>query len=221
MALGLGGSRSENRQTTRIYHSRAFLFLYITTIATILEECRPKIICDKYFCSSKQSTFCMRRQTDTVLVYQEKSCQEGEICLVDDLMNGICILAGDAPAVSVFPGEKCEADLDCAYGPQVCKEVWRDADDSGTNPAKLCLGYDLGGSCRSSADCNPDLFCDAGICSLILQPGDQCSDEYACGHLGFCYYPDPRQPYGICKKYMGLKIGETAIFSLGGTYCRH
>ena len=159
--------------------------------------------CDKFYCSKEESTYCMKRHNDTVMVYNHKSCSENDVCIVDSLFNGVCLLAGDAPAKYAYPGEPCASDAECPFGPKVCDlEVG------------ICRGFDQGSKCKITADCNPEYYCYRGACIRTLGVGETCDDRSACGRAGFCHFRDPHVGLGRCIRYMSLGIGEQATHGL-------
>ena len=164
---------------------------------------RPADRCDKFYCSKEESTYCMKRHNDTVMVYNYKSCSEHDVCIVDSLFNGVCLLAGDVPAKISYPGEPCANHTECPFGPKFCDlEVG------------VCRGFDQGSKCKVTADCNPEYYCYRGACIRTLNTGDPCEDRSACGHTSHCHYTDPNLGVGRCIKFMSLGIGEQAAHVL-------
>ena len=173
--------------------------LLILTILSYVNSQQEPTACDKFYCSKEESTYCMRRYNDTVMVYNYKACSAQDVCIVDSLFNGICLLGGDTPQKIAYPGEPCTNHSECPFGPQTCDS------ESGQ-----CQGFNIGSRCKISPDCNPEMYCQKGRCINTLKIGDNCDETHACGHNAFCYFEDPFFGIGVCIKYMSLPVGQPA-----------
>jgi hypothetical protein len=76
------------------------------------------------------------------------------------------------------------------------------------------MGQLKGGSCWTSADCNPGLRCDVdnGQCADQIKIGDKtCNSDYDCVNNAICSYSNPKNVTqgGECKEYFSVKNGKT------------
>lgn len=174
--------------------------------------------CIDFICSTLNSIYCMKREISTVLIHIKKACTEYEECVINEQFTGYCVNKEENTEVIRFPGERCEISEkklktdffynECKFGPKICDE------DLG-----VCRGYGLGEKCNLSADCDLGLYCGKYICKREKGVEDVCEEDFECGHTGFCYFQAPGRVFGVCRKYMGLKVGEKAVFELDNGIC--
>ena len=84
---------------------------------------------------------------------------------------------------------------------------------------RRCRGYGYGAYCSQHSDCNPELFCKSSMCIPVLPLRAECDSDISCGPGSFCYFTSPRDPYGRCNPYIGLRNGLPASFSFDKVNC--
>lgn len=125
-----------------------------------------------------------------------------QTCQLDGSLTGNCqtstFSSATALAAQKYPGEICEADSECSFGPQTCVN-------------NRCAGVHLYGTCTRSADCNYGYFCNRGYCVPTFALGASCTSHDDCGREALCHYTSTDATYGVCKSLFSLDDDEIAI----------
>lgn len=133
-------------------------------LSQLYHDPQPQV-CPGVLCAESPKVNLQRESIDGCLVIENSThsilydCPEGAGCFSIGDGAGTCVYGEERPEEAIFPGEKCDPTTrnPCKFGPQKCNET-----------IQICQGWGLGHSCTSSADCNPELYCQRGACFHIL-----------------------------------------------------
>ena len=145
-----------------ITHSKILTFItFIISYIYTQVGFEQKDFCLKFNCvEDLPEGRCFQRGSLQEISVSSESCPDDEDCDVSEDYEGICYKKLDKLKRPLYPGESCdflEKVAFCAFGPKIC-----DVEE------RRCRGYNLGEKCTTSADCNPQLYCNRGICHQTL-----------------------------------------------------
>jgi len=126
----------------------------------------------------------------------DDNCKRLEYCSINSEWDGVCKLKNAyLDPLRLYPGDPCSPgkyDSTCFFGLQKCN--WNNK----------CLGSRLGGECSSSADCNPEQYCELGRCTETKKLGSVCYHRNECGRIATCWFSDPNLVSGLCQEYFKI-----------------
>jgi len=140
-----------------------------------------------------------------------------ELAIANQWLNVTC--GGTMPQKEAYPGEPCDQSTHCLHSSCV----------SGT-----CEGTPQGGSCETTQECNPGLYCDLDpnnstlsfVCLPLKGYGEPCISEFQCKTTAGCGYANGSNGK-ICIEYFTLgdshpvecaKSGENDLCKSGTCY---
>ena len=109
--------------------------------------------CARYTCATTAHSLGAGECSTGVLMntynqYYVKACSSGSVCPDNGTLSTTqCV----AVTYNAYPGNKCDSTMIC-QGTSVC-----------TN--KVCKGVAKAGTCTANVDCDPGLYCAAGVCA--------------------------------------------------------
>ena len=145
-------------------------------------------VCLKYVCASKQldmvNNTCIFFDTDR---YVLKPCEGKLDCPSEFQAHNVTCVEPEMAVAKKYPGEKCKQNTDCMYGNCVMG---------------ACFNKQAGEACTSHEECNPSLYCAAGVCTSQIVVGEKgCTDDWQCQNNAGC-------DNGVCKEYFSVPSKE-------------
>ncbi len=126
-------------------------------------------------------------------------------CVLSPTLFGACMQPQTfSDPAEGFPGDSCLADADCYFGPQTCSNG-------------VCEGVAKYGSCKITADCIYQHYCNDGVCVPVLDEGSLCAQHEACGRLALCLFKSTTSAVGSCTSLLSLNESSTVLLSQSGS----
>ncbi|CAG9327172.1 unnamed protein product [Blepharisma stoltei] len=165
------------------------VFLFLISYSSALT-------CPSYSCKTQAYSF----QPQQCIYYQSNHyylnpCQSKVVPFCQPtlgLSNITCVNTPKPQLIGIsLPGEMCTNDLSC---------------DSGVCDNGICNSLNYLGNCTIHDECNPGLYCSAGMCIFQLQVGQQgCTSDYMCINSAGCLLNT--NGVGVCKPYYSIAAG--------------
>lgn len=178
--------------------------------------------CPNYECSSDlDPKSCYKKFSNFKIEVSDTKCIGDQVCELNDLGEANCITKEVKKIKIAYPGELCDIKnsnqkIICAYGQKSCH-----------NKLKRCLGFEVGQFCEETSDCNPQFYCEDGICtpklpnviSVIIFQFFACSSDSNCQRSSFCYFSTANIEMGICTPYLSIENEKIVSRSYKGKFC--